>query len=1232
MPDSVSGLNFLNLTKMKKDPTLFLCGALLCSFAGMPQVWAQDAAGQETMPGAMEREPMQTGEYAPSWESLSKYECPEWFRDAKFGIWAHWGPQCEPESGDWYARNMYYPGEWQYNVHLQKYGNPKDFGFKDVIHIWEAEEWEPDSLVRFYKSVGARYFMALANHHDNLDLWDSKYQPWNSVNMGPKRDIVGEWAEACGKYGLPLGVSIHASHAWTWMEGAQDFDGKLTKEDGKGLWWEGYDPQDLYEQRHERSEGSRNVGTIHSQWEWGNGASQPSEAYKTKLYNRSLDLINRYHPSLVYFDDTAVPFYPVSNEGLEIVAHMYNKSLSDHDGQMQAVILGKKLTEEQKDGMVWDVERGIPDRPQEKYWQTCTCLGQWHYDRGVYDRNEYKTAPTVVKMLVDIVSKNGNLLLSVPLRGSGAIDEKEVAILQGIKAWMDINGESIFGTRPWKVFGEGPLAEASKPINNQGFNEGQNYTAADIRYVEKDGVVYATALGWPAGDRMVLENLSAGSPYVEGFVEQVELLGYGPVDFADDLSALNVTLPDVRPNGIAPVLKVTFTHDVSYADLQALAGKVEGELERVAPFVGVNSGQYLVEYVERLQQACRAAGELPADAGVAALSSAYAALKAAYADFVQGAQVAGGVVTDVRLTQNVTAKYLVEARHFSRTDKPVEAATRFGLLAEPWIVTPNIINKDNNTRGGFDGFLAWNSNGGRAIGVQKWDGWEAAIEDGMIYQTTTLPAGKYSLRMNVHEQAGLAAGEVRLLVAEGRDFISGDGAEGRALAAFDMSATATGSVADGCGFTQDKPMEVSIGWLVNIPAEATGRSMRVTEIHLLRDGVDVSADYLSNYKDIQRKDVAYKRFGTPAYWTVDNFRIPQNNDDGTKQGIDQYEGYNALMLGLWDDAAAATGDLSAARIYKAVRLPAGTYFFGGSYNQLYQVRQGYVFAATELPTASGITGCLAYSPLTDASADGKWYGVRFTLPTDSTVCLGWTADLTQGAGQQEFRVSEVALLRYLEAEGEWIEGEALGVDGQGVIDLPASRWAKVDQGTPGLDAGTAYVAAGGQTEISLGQLNLESVDRVELKAVSQDGPVDCRFCIDGEETPWATVALPASRSMSAYQVASADCPSQAGVHDVTLRVPEGARVNLLAVRFVDDDATSVGGVEQRPGSPELRWSVSGTELTLYGLQDAKVRLYDAGGRMVLSRSGQNGTVTYRLPSRGVYVVQVDGTSRTVVTE
>lgn len=313
----------------------------LCLIAA---VFTLTVGAQENTKPALQ--PMEQGPYQPTWESLAQYEVPEWFRDAKFGIWAHWGPQCEPEAGDWYARHMYYPGHWQYEFHVKKYGDPAKFGFKDVIHEWRAEKWDPEYLIKLYKDVGARYFVTLANHHDNFDLWASDYQPWNSVNMGPEQNIVGRWAEMCDKYGLRFGVSVHASHTWTWMEGAQDFDGKLTAADGQGTWWEGYDPQDLYEQRHTRSVGSENVGTIHSQWEWGNRASQPDKAYLDKFYNRTVDVINKYDPDVVYFDDTALPFCQISDEGLKIAAHLYNKSLRDHRNRMQAVIMGKKLTEQ----------------------------------------------------------------------------------------------------------------------------------------------------------------------------------------------------------------------------------------------------------------------------------------------------------------------------------------------------------------------------------------------------------------------------------------------------------------------------------------------------------------------------------------------------------------------------------------------------------------------------------------------------------------------------------------------------------------------------------------------------------------------------------------------------------------------------------------------------------------------------------------------------------------------
>ena len=301
------------------------------------------------------------GPFQPTWESLQNYTVPEWYRNAKFGIWAHWGPQCEPEHGDWYARGMYEEGSDHYKYHLQKYGHPSKFGFKDVIHQWKAEKWDPDQLVALYKRVGAKYFFAMANHHDNLDLWNSKYQSWNSVSVGPQKDLIGGWAKAAKKQGLPFGVSVHAAHAWTWYETAQGsdksgplagvlYDGKLTKADGKGAWWDGMDPQELYAQNHALSKNGL-------QWDWNNGTTVPSKAYCDKFLKRILELIDKYEPELLYFDDTVLPFYGLNDVGLQLAAHHYNQSMKRNKGMLKAVVNGKILNEMQRKCLVWDIER-----------------------------------------------------------------------------------------------------------------------------------------------------------------------------------------------------------------------------------------------------------------------------------------------------------------------------------------------------------------------------------------------------------------------------------------------------------------------------------------------------------------------------------------------------------------------------------------------------------------------------------------------------------------------------------------------------------------------------------------------------------------------------------------------------------------------------------------------------------------------------------------------------------
>lgn len=511
------------------------------------------------------------GPFSPTWESLSKYQAPEWFRDAKFGMWAHWGPQCQPEAGDWYAREMYMEGNRKYKFHLEKYGHPSQFGFKDVINTWKAEKWNPEALVSLYKNAGAKYFMALANHHDNFDLYKSKYQnEWNSLKQGPKRDIIKGWADAAKKHALPFAVSVHAAHTWSWLETAQradktgpfagvPYDGKMTKEDGKGKWWEGLDPQDLYAQNHKPSENSEDNNGIHKQWNWANGVSPPSKSYINKFFNRTIDLINKYNPDMIYFDDSQFPLWPISDVGLRIAAHLYNKSIKDN-GKLTAVITGKILNEEERKAMVWDIERGQSNDVEKLPWQTDTCIGDWHYNRDIYNRKAYKTPKTIIHTLVDVVSKNGNLMLNIPVRGDGSIDELEQKIVEEIGVWMKANGESIYGTRPWKIFGEGPAMKQAAALSAQGFNEGKGkaFTEEDIRFVTKNKTLFATVMAWPANGSILITSLNTGSEYYDGEIKSVKLVATGlDLRFERSTAGLIVFFPEIKPEAAyANALKI----------------------------------------------------------------------------------------------------------------------------------------------------------------------------------------------------------------------------------------------------------------------------------------------------------------------------------------------------------------------------------------------------------------------------------------------------------------------------------------------------------------------------------------------------------------------------------------------------------------------------------------------------------------------------------------------------
>ena len=512
--------------------------------------------------------PIASGPFKADWNSLTNYQTPEWFRDAKFGIWAHWGPQCEPEHGDWYARSMYERGSGNYKSHLAEYGHPSTNGFKDVIHQWKAEHFNPDQLLKFYKDNGAKTFMALANHHDNMDLFDSKFQPWNSVAVGPQKDLIGGWAAAARKNGLRFGVSVHASRAWSWYEVAQGadkdgafagvpYDGRLTKADGKGLWWDGLDPQELYAQNH--APGTKLDWT----WNPAKGSSIPDVAYMEKFFKRTQQLWDDYHPDQIYFDDTVLPFVGVTDEvGLNLAAHFYNSSIARH-GRNEAVMNGKILSPMQRTAMVYDIERGKASGILPQPWQTDTCIGSWHYDAGIFKKHGYKSGASVIRMLADIVSKNGNLMLSVPLQRGGQPDADEIKIVSEIGAWLKVNGEAIYATRPWKVYGEGPstIVEEKGQFDGQRDVAKQPFTAEDIRFTQsKDGkTLYAIVLEIPADGKVTVKSLATNSANWPGKIRSVKLVGgswWSRTKFTRDKNGLHVSLPAKFSGKTAFALKI----------------------------------------------------------------------------------------------------------------------------------------------------------------------------------------------------------------------------------------------------------------------------------------------------------------------------------------------------------------------------------------------------------------------------------------------------------------------------------------------------------------------------------------------------------------------------------------------------------------------------------------------------------------------------------------------------
>jgi alpha-L-fucosidase len=519
------------------------------------------AGTEEGQTSSILREAAALGTFQPTWESLKSYVCPNWYRDAKFGIWAHWDPQCVPEEGDWYARNMYLEGSRDYEYHVKHYGHPSQFGYKDICNLWKVERWDPDALIQLYKKAGAKYFVSLGNHHDGFDCWNSRHQPWNAVNVGPKKDVVGTWAKTAREQGLRFGVTFHATPGRTWDEfmpvwyGSDQtgplkgvpYDGNMTKADGQGKWWEGMDPRQLY-------------GTPHV-------TGTPCPEYVQWFMLRVQDLMDQYHPDLFYFDDAVGIVHDVAPDikldawlgipdlAAQIAAYYYNSSIKWSGGKLEAVLNLKEVPDPLRQALVEDREMSREDKLRPFPWQTCSCIGEWHYRRNI----KYRGADTIVPVLVDNVSKNGNLLLSIPVRGDGTIDDQEISFLHDLTDWMEVNNEAIFGTRPWKIFGEGPTQVGKVSLY---IGKPKAFTPEDIRFTKKGDALYAFALGWPDKGMVTIKSLAVNSPHLNGEISQVGLLGSNAaLHWTRDTEGLKVTLPENKPCKYAFALKINPLRD-----------------------------------------------------------------------------------------------------------------------------------------------------------------------------------------------------------------------------------------------------------------------------------------------------------------------------------------------------------------------------------------------------------------------------------------------------------------------------------------------------------------------------------------------------------------------------------------------------------------------------------------------------------------------------------------------
>lgn len=489
--------------------------------------------------------PITSGPYEPTWKSIeANYPgTPEWLRDSKFGIWIHFGPQSAGESGDWYARKMYVEGTPAYENHLKNYGHPSEVGYKEVLRDWNPKKFNPKALVDIYRDAGARFLIIQGVHHDQFDMWDSKYQPWNSTRLGPKRDLIGEWEKAARKAGIRFGLTFHHEYSWWWWQTAFQsdtkgdkkgvpYDGNLTLADGKGKWWEGLDPKYLYGinlREYETVAEAANSRWSPPQAGIFSGHLEYAEWYAKWWALRMMDAVDKHNPDFIYTDGTDQQPFSGSGTGTgykcdamqRVIADFYNKTL-DRRGKVDVFSIVK--FRKQTNGTVNTCETGIPENIKtDQAWIAETPVGDWFYGP-----NFVYSSDAVIRYLLEIVARDGAVGVSIPLRPDGSLDEGCVKMLKEVGEWMRINGQGIYGSSAWSVLGEGKDGKLNVlPGGFIGANQANHsFYTTDFRFtVGKDGAIYAWCMTVPkAGDKLKIVSLGSDAVTGQKQVTSVELL------------------------------------------------------------------------------------------------------------------------------------------------------------------------------------------------------------------------------------------------------------------------------------------------------------------------------------------------------------------------------------------------------------------------------------------------------------------------------------------------------------------------------------------------------------------------------------------------------------------------------------------------------------------------------------------------------------------------------------